>query len=85
MGCWHGCGPVHCGPAPRGWYGPVDEYDWYDDVNWPMRRRARARPADRETRAASLEAKLQVLREELRRMEAALADLAEPTSAGPSE
>ena len=89
MGCWHGhghgCGPGPYWPAPRGWYGPVDEYDWYDDVNWPMRRRARERPADRETRAASLEARLQVLREELRRMEAALADLAEPTSAGPSE
>jgi hypothetical protein len=74
MGCWHGCGPVHCEPMPRGWYRPIDEHDWYEEVNWPLRRRARARPGDREMPAASLDERLDQLREELRRVEAALAD-----------
>jgi hypothetical protein len=40
MGCWHGhghgYGPGYYRPAPRGCYGPVDEYElygWYEDVN----------------------------------------------------
>jgi hypothetical protein len=41
-------------------------------VNWPLRRRAR--PEDRKMRAASLEERLDSLREELRRIEAALAE-----------
>jgi len=85
MGCWHGCGPVHCGPVPRGWYGPIDEDDWYEDVSWPPRRRARARPGDREMRAASLDERLDQLREELRRVEAALADLGRPVRDAPRE
>jgi hypothetical protein len=72
MGCWHGCGPVHCGPTPRGSYGPADEDVSYQDVPRPPRRRAR--PEDREMRAASLEERLDSLREELRRVEAALAE-----------
>jgi hypothetical protein len=90
MGCWHGhgsghgCGPGYHGPAPRGWYGPVDECDWYDDVDWPLRR-ARARTGDQGTRAASLEGRLEDLREELRRLEAALADLPRPSSGGTAE
>ena len=74
MGCWHGCGPVHCGPKARGWYGPIDD-DWYEEANWPLRRQARARPGDRDTPVASLDARVDQLREELRRVEAALADL----------
>jgi hypothetical protein len=91
MGCWHGpgyghgCGPGHYWPPPRGWYAPVDEDEWYEDVNWPMRRRARGRPVDPELRAASLETRLEELREELRRVEAALADLARSPSGSPSE
>jgi len=77
MGCWHGCGPVHCGPTPPGWYGPAAEDDSYQDVNWALRRRARARPGNREMRAASLEERLNELREELRRVEAALADFSQ--------
>ena len=69
MECRHGCGPVHCGPMPQGWYSPVGKHDWYEDVNWPLRRRAR------DMRAASLDGTLDKLREELRRAEAALADL----------
>ena len=95
MGCWHGhgyghgcaraTGPGYYGPAPRGWYGPVDEDDWYEDVNWPLRRRGRGRPVEPEVRAATLEARLEDLREELRRVEAALADLPKRSSEGPSE
>ena len=91
MGCWHGhgyghgCGPGYYWPAPRGWYGPVDEDDWYEDVNWPLRRRGRGRPIDPEMRAATLETRLEELREELRRVEAALDDLVKPSAAGPSE
>lgn len=77
MGCGHGCGPVHCWPAPRGWYGPVDEYDWYEEER-PMRRRARPRSGDRELSTASLEDRLDELGAELRRMEAALAELGRP-------
>ena len=72
MGCWHGCGPVHCGPTPRGWYGPADEDVSCQDVTRPLRRRAR--PENREMRAASLEERLDALREELRRVEAVLAE-----------
>ncbi len=91
MGCWHGhgyghgCGPGYPGPAPRGWYGPVDEGDWYEDARRPMRRRRRVRPEDREMRAASLEARLEELRDELRRVEAALDDLVKPSSEVPAE
>ena len=93
MGCWHdhgyghghGCGPGYHWPPPRGWYGPVDEDDWYEDVNWPMRRRTRRRSVDPGAQAAALVERLEDLREELRRVEAALADLPRPASGAPSE
>lgn len=89
MGCWHGyghgCGPVYYGPAPRGYYGPADEGDWYEDVNWPLRRRSRGRAGERESREVSLEMRLEELREEMRRIEAALADLPRATSGGAAE
>lgn len=75
MGCWHGCGPVHHRSTPRGWYGPVDEDDWCEDVDWLPRRRARTRPDSREMQASSIEERLDRLRDELRRVGAALADL----------
>jgi hypothetical protein len=82
MGCWHGCGPVHCGPAPRGWYGPIDEYEAYEDLAWAQRRRARERPDDRDVRTSSLEARLDDLHEELRRVEVMLEKLAGPSTGG---
>ncbi len=72
MGCWHG-GFVHCGPAAPCCYDPAGVDDRYPAVTWPRRRRAR--PEDREMRAASLEERLDQLHEELRRVEAALAEL----------
>lgn len=79
MGCrhdyYHGCGPGYYWPVPRGFY-PPDEYDWYDDVNWPLRRRHR----ERGERADALEMRLDELREEMRRIETALADLRRPAS-----
>ncbi len=84
MGCWHGhgCGPAHCGPAPRGWYGPSDEYESYEDVSLAPRRRARERPADRDMQASALEAQFEDLRDQLRRVEAALENLTRPSSGG---
>jgi hypothetical protein len=89
MGCWHGyghgCGPVYHGPAPRGYCGPVDDYEWYEDVHWPLRRRYRERAGERESREVSLEMRLEELREEMRRIESALADLPRSTSGGAAE
>ena len=87
MGCWHGhgsghgCGPGYCGP-PRGWYGPVDECDRYDDVDRRLRRPFRERAGERRSGEESLEARLEDLREELRRVESALADLSRPSTGG---
>jgi hypothetical protein len=92
MGCWHGhghgYGPGYYRPAPRGCYGPVDEYElygWYEDVNWPLRRRYGERASERGSRAASLEMQLEELREEMRRIEAALAELPRPSSGSTAE
>jgi hypothetical protein len=90
MGCWHGyghgCGPgPYYWPAHRGYYGPAYEDDWYEDVNWPMRRRGRARSGDPELRAAALEERLEELRDELQRVEAALEGLARPASGAASK
>jgi hypothetical protein len=85
MGCWHGCGPVHCGPSRRGWYGPADEDGWYEDVRWPMRHQSTSPPDDRGMREAALEARLDELREDLRRVEAALAGLVRPFGDAPRE
>lgn len=87
MGCWHGyghgCSPGPCWPVPppRDWYDLPDE-DGYDDANWPLRRRARRRPLDRDAGAARLEAQLAELREEMRRVEAVLEKLRRPESTG---
>ena len=72
MGCWHGAVSSTAGPRRASCYDPADVDDRYPDVIWPRRRRAR--PEDREMRAASLEERLDELREELRRVEAALAE-----------
>jgi hypothetical protein len=83
MGCWHGCGPWH-GYPPQGWYGPtLRAPDWYEDEedDRPMRRRHRRErfiesagdsPA---AVTASLEARLEALHDELRRVEVALGEL----------
>jgi hypothetical protein len=76
MSCWHGghgCGPWHGVPYGPGWYDPAD---WYEGANWPIRRRYR-RPSrlDQETAADDLEAKLDALRDEVRRVEAELVNL----------
>ena len=86
MGCWHGCGH-YCGwPSPHGWYGPpMAESDWPEETAWPVRRRyRRGQPIDPERAAASLEARLEELRVELRRVEAALADLRRGEAASPT-
>lgn len=69
MGCWHG--PHGCGP----WYGgPYAE--WSDEMDWPIRRRVRrARRGDQEMAADELEARLDELRDELRRVQAELENL----------
>ena len=72
MGCWHVGDFVHCRPAAPSCDGPADVDERYPDVTWPRRRRAP--PEDRGMRAASLEERLDGLREELRRVEAALAE-----------
>ena len=59
-------------------------YDWYEDER-PMRRRVRPRSVDRELSAASLEERLDELRDELRRMEVALAELGRPAEVAPRE
>ena len=85
MGCWHGHGHGYCGPAPRRWNGPMDEYETYEDVSWPRRRRVRGEAgADPGARMTSLEARLDDLDEELRRIETALNRLAGPTTGGAS-
>jgi len=92
MGCWHGhghgYGPGYYRPAPRGCRGPVDEYElygWYEDVNWPLRRRYGERASEGGSREASLEMQLEELREEMRRIEAVLAGLPRPSSGGTAE
>jgi hypothetical protein len=88
MGCWHGhgyghgCGPGYDWPSPRGWYGPADERDWYADMDRRSRRRFLERADEGGSREAALEARLDDLRDELRRVEAALADLQGPASVG---
>jgi hypothetical protein len=76
MGCWHGyhgCGPWYGGPYGPGWYEPAD---WYEEAEWPVRpRHRRYRRLDRESAAQELEARLDDLREELRRVEAELVSL----------
>jgi hypothetical protein len=78
MGCWHGwhdghgCASWHRIPYDRGWYEPVD---YYDDADWPMRRR---RPTARRGSGEAqelIEARLDALRDEVSRLEADLAEM----------
>jgi hypothetical protein len=88
MGCWHGCGPWYGWPPPRGWYGPPpEEAEWYEEEDWPMRRRRhrRERSSEGETSTASLEARLDELHAELRRVELALDELRRPPSEAPRD
>lgn len=85
MGCWHGCGPWHGGPYWSRWYaGPEWEpYDDEDELPVVRRRRRRVGRVDRAMAAEDLEARLEVLKTELERVQQALADLgAEPTTSG---
>jgi len=77
MGCWYGCGHCRAWPSPHGWYGPpMAEPDWPEETAWPVRPRYRRRqPIDPERAAAALEARLEELRDELRQVEAALAEM----------
>ena len=87
MGCWHDHGSW-CGWAPpRGWYGPpVDDRGWFDEPYGPVAHRLCTRtpgyrrepPIDRESTVLSLEARLDELRDELQRVEAALAEVRRP-------
>ncbi len=79
MGCWHdrydrhGCGPWHGAAYDRGWYEPIDSYA---DLDWPARRaRRRLRRPEREADVEGLEARLDDLREEIRRVEEELGGL----------
>jgi uncharacterized small protein (DUF1192 family) len=70
---WHGCGPWYGPPRGEGWYGP---YDWYEELDRPMRRRYRRQTrSDTESVAEDLEARLSALREEISRAETELAEL----------
>jgi hypothetical protein len=87
MGCWHGHGSWCGWPLPRGWYGePADEPGWFEEQGWPVRPRRyrRERPVGRET-AASLETRLDELRDELGRVEAALGELRRPAGEEPEQ
>ena len=64
---WHGCGPWYGPPRGEGWYGP---YDWYEELDRPIRRRYRRHTrSDAESVAEDLEARLSALREEISRAE----------------
>lgn len=80
MSCGHGCGPWSHWPPPD-WYGrPTRERDWYEDEEDAPRgrRRRRDRTSEPELAAASLEARLDELHEELQRVETALRELSRP-------
>lgn len=85
MGCshgWHGahgCGPAYAGPHDRGW---CDPGDWYEAADGPIRRPRRARRSDPEVDVEDLEARLEQLRESVRRVEAELESLRGPGTAG---
>lgn len=76
MGCWHGCGPYHLVYRHGRWVDPYwDPYDDDDELPVIPRRSRRSAGRNRETVAQSLEARLEDLREELERVQAALAEL----------
>jgi len=71
---WHGCGPW-CDPPPdRGWFASPDWYQEEPDRRIRGRRR-RYRRFDSETATEDLEARLEELHEEVRRVEAELVNL----------
>lgn len=76
MGCGHGghgghgCGPIYGVQYDRGW---CDSGDWYGEADWPIRRRyRRSRRLGPQAAAEDLEARLDELRLEVRRVEAEL-------------
>jgi len=73
MSCWHGwhgCGPYFGTPRDLDWWGPRD---WDEEVDRPVGRRyRRPRRLDSEMAAGDLEARLEDLRETIRRIEAEL-------------
>lgn len=86
MGCWHGqghyghgCGPWHDGPYVPSRYGPVDWFgpaDWDEEFERPIRRRRRSsRYLEGAPAGEELEARLDELRAEIKRVEANLAEL----------
>ena len=79
MGCWHdwhdwhGCGPSYGVPYGRGWSEPAD---WYEEREWPARRRdRRLQRLDPEMAVGELESRLDELRDEMRRVESELTNL----------
>ncbi len=81
MGCWHGHGHRGCydWPSPRGWYGPGYE-DLDDEPDWVPRRRSRVRSTVDEAGTAQADARLDEMGEQLRRLEAVIAELAKSRS-----
>jgi hypothetical protein len=76
MGCWHGCGPWHVAYRHGRWAEPYwDPYDDEDELPVLPRRRRWGAGRDRERLAQSLEARLEDVRVELERVQAALAEL----------
>ena len=72
MSCRHGCDPCAGWPTHGYYYGPLRDPDPVDDERFEERRWRRPRTAD-PGRAEVLEARLDELQAELRRVEAALA------------
>jgi hypothetical protein len=86
MGCWHGCGPYHVVYRHGRWAEPYwDAFDDEDELPVIPRRRRRRGGRDREAIAQSLEARLEDLREELERVQAALAELKTEAPGGSAE
>jgi len=77
---WHGCGPWY----PRSYGGGrCEPADWYEDAGWPTRRGdRRSQWLDREAAADELVARLDALRDEVRRVQAELVSLRSSQEAG---
>jgi hypothetical protein len=70
---WHGCGPWAYGPYAGPRYEPAD---WYEEADWPLRGRARRyRAMEHDAAPEALEARVDELRDEIRRLEAELVNL----------